>query len=404
MARRGRDRGRLVLLVCGRCCVLVGTLAGRRSAGRRVCRLGRAGAGGRTDVDLEPAAQRVRPLRLAGAGELPIARLAVRNGAAIPSRSTLTIGPDRGGQFSDRGAERAFVSIRPAKAADAASGSGGFDLVAQSDQPIYQDLEFAPSRPRGAGLFGRRRAICLHKCNDGEPARAERRRRQLLEPVPAHAAAHAGRDRSRWSSAADSPGPRRPPTSPEEKQNPWLLLDKKLPDDADGTPVRAGGARLQHGRVQPAQGKGRASDSTCKDQFGRTVRLEIVGLLKNSIFQGDVLVGERAVSRTLSASQRLSLLSDRHARAAGRRRCARRWKARWAITASTPRRASTGWPAFFAVQNTYLSTFQSLGGLGLLLGTFGLATVQLRSVLERRGELALIASDRLSPRAVWRGW
>ena len=31
--------------------------------------------------------------------------------------------------------------------------------------------------------------------------------------------------------------------------------------------------------------------------------------------------------------------------------------------------------AFFAVQNTYLSTFQSLGGLGLLLGTFALAAV-----------------------------
>ncbi|HET6879679.1 MAG TPA: ABC transporter permease, partial [Pirellulales bacterium] len=43
-----------------------------------------------------------------------------------------------------------------------------------------------------------------------------------------------------------------------------------------------------------------------------------------------------------------------------------------------------------AVQNTYLSTFQSLGGLGLLLGTFGLAVVQLRNVLERRGELALL--------------
>jgi ABC-type antimicrobial peptide transport system permease subunit len=43
-----------------------------------------------------------------------------------------------------------------------------------------------------------------------------------------------------------------------------------------------------------------------------------------------------------------------------------------------------------AVQNTYLSTFQSLGALGLLLGTLGLATVQLRSVMERRGELALM--------------
>jgi ABC-type antimicrobial peptide transport system permease subunit len=45
-----------------------------------------------------------------------------------------------------------------------------------------------------------------------------------------------------------------------------------------------------------------------------------------------------------------------------------------------------------AVQNTYLSTFQSLGALGLLLGTFGLATVQLRSVFERRGELALLGA------------
>ncbi len=43
-----------------------------------------------------------------------------------------------------------------------------------------------------------------------------------------------------------------------------------------------------------------------------------------------------------------------------------------------------------AVQNTYLSTFQALGGLGLVLGTLGLAAVQLRSVLERRGELALM--------------
>ncbi len=46
--------------------------------------------------------------------------------------------------------------------------------------------------------------------------------------------------------------------------------------------------------------------------------------------------------------------------------------------------------AFLFVQNTYLSTFQSLGGLGLLLGTLGLATVMLRNVVERRSELALL--------------
>jgi ABC-type antimicrobial peptide transport system permease subunit len=45
---------------------------------------------------------------------------------------------------------------------------------------------------------------------------------------------------------------------------------------------------------------------------------------------------------------------------------------------------------FHRVENTYLSTFQALGSLGLLLGTVGLATVMFRNVLERRRELALL--------------
>src|SRR5262249_51594498 len=45
---------------------------------------------------------------------------------------------------------------------------------------------------------------------------------------------------------------------------------------------------------------------------------------------------------------------------------------------------------FHQVENTYLSTFQTLGGLGLLLGTLGLATVLLRNVLARTRELALM--------------
>ena len=45
---------------------------------------------------------------------------------------------------------------------------------------------------------------------------------------------------------------------------------------------------------------------------------------------------------------------------------------------------------FLAVQNTYLATFQALGGLGLLLGTLGLGTVMLRNVVERVRELAVM--------------
>ena len=46
--------------------------------------------------------------------------------------------------------------------------------------------------------------------------------------------------------------------------------------------------------------------------------------------------------------------------------------------------------AYHKVENTYLSTFQSLGTLGLVLGTIGLLAVLLRNVLERRAELALL--------------
>jgi ABC-type antimicrobial peptide transport system permease subunit len=48
--------------------------------------------------------------------------------------------------------------------------------------------------------------------------------------------------------------------------------------------------------------------------------------------------------------------------------------------------------AFHRVENTYLSTFQALGGLGLLLGCLGVVAVVLRNVLERRRELALLGA------------
>src|SRR5439155_9047476 len=58
--------------------------------------------------------------------------------------------------------------------------------------------------------------------------------------------------------------------------------------------------------------------------------------------------------------------------------------------------------AYLAVENTYLATFQALGGLGLLLGALGLAVVLLRSVWERRGELAVLRA--LGYRHAVLGW
>lgn len=55
-----------------------------------------------------------------------------------------------------------------------------------------------------------------------------------------------------------------------------------------------------------------------------------------------------------------------------------------------------------AVQNTYLQTFQILGGLGVLLGTFGFGAVVLRNVLDRQFELALFRALGFSRRQIGR--
>jgi ABC-type antimicrobial peptide transport system permease subunit len=46
--------------------------------------------------------------------------------------------------------------------------------------------------------------------------------------------------------------------------------------------------------------------------------------------------------------------------------------------------------SYHQVENTYLSTFQALGALGLLLGTLGLGAVLARNVLERRREIGVL--------------
>jgi ABC-type antimicrobial peptide transport system permease subunit len=46
--------------------------------------------------------------------------------------------------------------------------------------------------------------------------------------------------------------------------------------------------------------------------------------------------------------------------------------------------------AYSRVQNTYITIFTVLGGLGTLLGTVGVGILIARNVIERRGELAVM--------------
>ena len=134
-------------------------------------------------------------------------------------------------------------------------------------------------------------------------------------------------------------------------------------------------------------------------QDGRPLTFQVVGLLSNSMLQGRLLIGESNFETDVSRYQRVSLFLGSRGSVIVRLRSLRILESRL----GRYRDGCVGPPAAFcrgmlAVQNTYLRTFQSLGVLGLLLGTIGLAVAQLRSVLERRKELAVMRAIGFSRR------
>jgi ABC-type antimicrobial peptide transport system permease subunit len=135
------------------------------------------------------------------------------------------------------------------------------------------------------------------------------------------------------------------------------------------------------------------------DATGRPVTLEIVGLLRNSIFQGDLLISERNLLVLFPQTRGYRYFLAR-APQGELNKTSTVLEDRLGDFGLDATRAHDRLAALLAVQNTYLSTFQALGGLGLLLGTLGLAAVQLRSVLERRGELALLRAGGFRKRRI----
>jgi ABC-type lipoprotein release transport system permease subunit len=314
-----------------------------------------------------------------------LARMAARNAARNPGRSTLSIGLVAATAFLII-AISAFHLDPTGKTPELAGGDGGFALVAESDQPVYYDLNTSEGRfdlgfaPDDSDRLGRATlySVRVKPGDDASCLNLYQPRQPRILGLPDSLIDRGG---FAWAKTAAE--------TPQEQANPWLLLEKKLPPDADGTarvPVVIDMATAMYS-LHLYRGVGETYDVT--DRAGRTVRLEVVGLLKNSIFQGDLLIGERALLEHFPevGGYRFFLVEaplDETTAGAG---ALEGTLGDWGLATET---TGARLARFLAVQNTYLSTFQSLGALGLLLGTFGLAAVQLRAVLERRGELALL--------------
>jgi ABC-type antimicrobial peptide transport system permease subunit len=137
---------------------------------------------------------------------------------------------------------------------------------------------------------------------------------------------------------------------------------------------------------------------TVDEDTARPLRLRIVASLSDSVLQGEILIGESAFRQVFPdiAGYRLFLVDagddrspDNPSRANDAARALESGLEPYGFDAED---AAVRLEAFHRVENTYLSTFQALGGLGLVLGCVGLVAVVLRNVLERRRELALLGA------------
>ena len=312
---------------------------------------------------------------LAAAGGRGAIWLGARNASFRPGRSVLGIALIAFASFVIV-AVGAFRHEGVETSEDPGSPSGGFPLLAESLVPLHHDPDSRAGRV-ALGLdeaafegltFSRFRlrpgedTSCLNLYRPADP--------RILAPSRDFV------EQARFSFAASLA------ETDRERENPWLLLDRETRDGA--IPAIADQNSLMY-VLHKSLG-----DSLEIPRPGTTpLRLEIVAALKKGLFQSELLISEQHFLRAFPdrAGYRFFLID------------APRTQLGEASGALESRLVDFGLDveptgerlaSFNRVENTYLATFQTLGALGLLLGTVGLATVLIRNALERRRELALL--------------
>lgn len=331
-----------------------------------------------------------------GSGIRTLTGLSIANAARNSQRSLLTAALIAFATFvivAVAAGRRNPVSETP----DLKSGNGGFTLVAESSLPVLFDLNTPEGRtslgmgttpsntlPEGTKVFSFRMrpgqdASCLNLFQATVPT--------LLGATPEFIARGGFR-------FADTPV-----SSPDG--NAWLKLDEPL-KAADAASTKALPRIPVIGDLNTLQFslKKKIGDVIpFPDDTSPTHELEVVGMLDSSIFQGVLVMSDENLKRIApETTGRRYFLVETPASASREDASKQRDAVAGILETSLQPFGLDSEPVaqrladFLAVQNTYLSTFQMLGGLGLLVGTFGLAVVMMRNVIERRQEIALLRS------------
>jgi putative ABC transport system permease protein len=276
-----------------------------------------------------------------------------------------------------------------------ASGTGGFALIAESSLPFVHDL----STPEGRAALGLESGandtslsgvtlfpLRLRPGDDASCLNLYQPRRPRIVGAPPRFV-EAGRFRFATSLASTD----------SERANPWRLLRAA---DADGIVP----AIVDHTSLQYVLHASVGDVLTLDADTARPFRVRVVASLDDSMLQGEILVAETTFMRLFpeAAGYRLLLADIPGATPARVDEVARVLEDRLEPFGLDAEDSAKRLDAYHRVENTYLSTFQALGGLGLLLGCFGLLAITARNVLERRRELALLGAAGFTGRALQR--
>ena len=331
------------------------------------------------------------------------AALGGRNPGRQPGRSLLTAALIALGVFLVVSVE-SFRRRPDGDFAAKTGGSGGFALVADSDVPLFRPFDSGPGRD---DLLDRLQAA-YQRDTTANPAERLKEATALLDRLTAFALRRRDGDDASCLNLYQAGRPRvvgmpdalidrggfrfsqTLATTPEEKANPWLLL--RTPDPDGTVPfVAEQNTALFMLKIQPG------GTLTVPDEAGKPQTFRLVGLLVDSPFQSELLVGDAAFRRLYPHTEgyraflidtpdpdAVTGLLETGLRSAG-----------FAVTPTAKRVA-----AYQAVVGAYLTTFQLLGALALLLAVAGLGVVILRAVWERAGELALLRAVGYPPAAL----
>jgi putative ABC transport system permease protein len=171
----------------------------------------------------------------------------------------------------------------------------------------------------------------------------------------------------------------------------WRLLQEPLP--GGDVPALAGDRDTAMWNLRVPVGVEKGERFTYTDDRGREVVVRLVGTLphRKTVLQGKLLISlENFTKHFPDTGGWQYLLVDAKARDAD--------KTKEVLQGALSRYGADVVPAarylesYYQVENTYLTVFLVLGGLGVILGTIGLGAVVLRNALERQGELALLTA------------